>query len=894
MSDFDTIPKELRRRDQWLMWDASADTPRRPHWKGNFTISWSDPDAWHSFEDAVEAANEKESWGIGYVTALDNDDHARGIYGVIDIDGGNRETGAEKLKEWVPSLQPFVDDGAYIEFSPSGDGLHIPFVGHTPPDWWADCQLGDHEGVDVLTNKFCTFTGNAASVSGTEVTDVDPEPWLYEAYEGIKGESPEPQTTAEETVDRSSSYSSDDEWLDDDLVADALDHIDADCAYPEWRNVAFAVHDYDPGVGGKGLFESWSRGGTKWDKDSSRYINAIWEKADQGSGVTVGTLVHKATQNGWEPFDGRRSKPSFDASQEDGTEDGQTAAETDGGTAAASQPDDDRGDDRGATGRSERPLRERVREHVSMYEADEEMAKSTVIYRTALDILDEHDFVHPPEDARGWRHTLYRYDPDEGIYTPDGERFLGELAERLLGDFLTNQQVRELVGRVTRLSGVERDEIQTPPNRLVVANGIVDLHTGELDEWTADEYHRTKLDVPYDPDAECPRIDEFFHEIVRDNDVRTLYQLAAHCLYREYLNEKAAMLVGDGQNGKSVFLSLLVEFLGEHNVSHRSLQDLDGERFAANSLEGKLANLHPDMGDESVRDLGTFKKLTGRDTMTADVKYEKPIQFENHATLIFAANRMPAMQEDTHALWRRWIYLNFPFKFSDDDPGAKDPVPKRVLMRELTDEAEMQGLLSRCVDEISAWWDGRDLFDDVMPPSEVRKKMKRASEPIYDFAVTCLEPADDDDWLKKEDVRQCYREYARQEDLPTQPDNVFVERLLGVRDLQLESAQRRENGQRVTAYTGVQFSSRGRQVLGLDEPDDGGQSTVGGSGAKGRRRDITEIVRELTTDGEGVSEDMVKGRAAGQMDINLAERTIEDALKHGNIYRDEDGLHPSD
>jgi len=879
---FDSIPKELRRRDQWLMWDASADTPRRPHWRGNFRVSWSDPDAWHSFEEAVDAAEEKEPWGIGYVTALDNDDHPRGIYGVIDIDGGNRETGAEKLKEWVPSLQPFVDDGAYIELSPSGDGLHIPFVGHSPPEWWADCQLGDHEGVDVLTNKFCTFTGNTATVSGSEVTDADPEPWLYEAYEAINGETPEPATTTEAATDRSSSYSPDDEWLDDGLVEEALDHIDADCPYPEWRDVAFAVHDYDSGIGGKGLFESWSRGGTKWDKDSSRYINAIWEQADQGSGITVGTLVHKATANGWEPFGGR-GKPSFDAAEEDAAE----TAETDGGAAAAPTPGDDTDAESESTQRSDRDLYERVREHVSAYQADDEMQKSTVIYRTALDILDEHHFVHPPEDVRGWRHTLYRYDDEEGIYSPDGERFLGELAERLLGDFLTNQQVRELVGRVTRLSGVERDEIHTPPNRLVVANGIVDLRTGELDDWTPHEHHRTRLDVEYHPDAECPRIDEFFSEIVRDNDVGTLYQLAAHCIYREYINEKAAMLVGDGQNGKSVFLSLLVEFLGEYNVSHRSLQDLDGERFAANSLEGKLANLHPDMGDESVRDLGVFKKLTGRDSMTADVKYEKPIKFENHATLVFAANRMPAMQEDTHALWRRWIYLNFPYKFSADDPDAKDPVPKRVLMRELTDESELEGLLARCVDELSAWWDGRDLFDDVMPPSEVRKKMKRASEPIYDFAVTCLEPADDDDWLAKEDVRQCYREYARAEDLPTQPDNVFGERLLGVRDLQLESVQRRVEGKRVTAYSGVQFSSRGRQVLGLDESDDDNQATVDGGGSKARRRDITQIVRDLEGDAPA-QRGMVLGRASAQMDINLAKRTIDDALKHGDIYEDGD------
>ena len=61
MSDFDNVPDELKDRDQWLLWDASNDTPRRPHWRGDFMISWSDPDQWHSFDEALAAADEVAS-----------------------------------------------------------------------------------------------------------------------------------------------------------------------------------------------------------------------------------------------------------------------------------------------------------------------------------------------------------------------------------------------------------------------------------------------------------------------------------------------------------------------------------------------------------------------------------------------------------------------------------------------------------------------------------------------------------------------------------------------------------------------------------------------------------------------------------------------------------------
>ena len=131
MIDLDAIPDELQDRDQWLLWDSSSDTPRRPHWAGNTSISWSDPDDWHSFEEAVETAKKRDSWGIGYVMALDNDDHARGLYGCLDLDGVIAEVGGPK--EWLPSLEDFLNDHAYAEYSASGEGIHIPLVGQQAP-----------------------------------------------------------------------------------------------------------------------------------------------------------------------------------------------------------------------------------------------------------------------------------------------------------------------------------------------------------------------------------------------------------------------------------------------------------------------------------------------------------------------------------------------------------------------------------------------------------------------------------------------------------------------------------------------------------------------------------------------------------------------------------------
>lgn len=196
----DAIPDELRARDQWLLWDASADAPRRPHWRGDFAVSWTDPDDWHSFEEAIDAVEETDSWGLGYVFA--NGIEHIGVYGALDLDGCVAEDGGPK--DWLPSLQPFVDEGAYVEFSPSGGGMHVPIEAFEPPEWWSDAHFtaDEHEGVEAYSKKFFTFTGDQLENTGQEVVEAAEwiEDWLAEAYEAITGEDPrDAHTPAEQT-----------------------------------------------------------------------------------------------------------------------------------------------------------------------------------------------------------------------------------------------------------------------------------------------------------------------------------------------------------------------------------------------------------------------------------------------------------------------------------------------------------------------------------------------------------------------------------------------------------------------------------------------------------------------------------------------------------------------
>ncbi len=64
----------------------------------------------------------------------------------------------------------------------------------------------------------------------------------------------------------------------------------------------------------------------------------------------------------------------------------------------------------------------------------------------------------------------------------------------------------------------------------------------------------------------------------------------------------------------ALFWELFEQFLGDQNVSHASIQELNNDRFAIADLHGKLANVCADLKAERLTNTGTFKMLVSGDT----------------------------------------------------------------------------------------------------------------------------------------------------------------------------------------------------------------------------------------------------------------------------------------
>jgi len=403
---------------------------------------------------------------------------------------------------------------------------------------------------------------------------------------------------------------------------------------------------------------------------------------------------------------------------------------------------------------------------------------------------------------------LLWYDDEKGVYRENGEKVVKKLCEliwtrdvvlRYLKPIrlrkLTTHFVNEVINAIKRRTYVSNTEFDKDPFIINVKNGLLDIRTKELKPHTPEYLSRIQINAEYNPDAKCPKIDKFISEIVPEKYRKLLYQIPAYCLFPDYKYEKAFMLVGDGENGKSTYLNLITHFLGEDNVSHVSLQSLTNNRFARSRLIGKLANIFADIPSTKLYSTGDFKTLTGGDRMEGEKKFKDSVPFRNRAKLIFSANELPPVNDRTWAFWRRWILIEFPYKF-DGKERPKDP----NILKKLTTREELSGFLNKIIDEYVNL-----LRNGFIEQTDLGEIWMRRSNSVYAFVRDRLE-RDVNSFVPKEDLYKEYVEYCDENDLAPVAKNKFGNSL--PKEIPTTTQKILYGGKRVKVWSGIRLKPK--------------------------------------------------------------------------------------
>jgi P4 family phage/plasmid primase-like protien len=283
--------------------------------------------------------------------------------------------------------------------------------------------------------------------------------------------------------------------------------------------------------------------------------------------------------------------------------------------------------------------------------------------------------------ARDEAERLYKYEGGRYVECDFGvRRKTQELMEKSgFASKWSSHRGREVVQYVMLKSPELWDE--PPVADVNLKNGILNTHTGQLREHSPDFLSPIQIPVVYDPAATCPRWDTFIAEVFPADSIELAPEIIGDLITPDRSIQKSILLVGEGGNGKGVFLAGCIAFVGRENVTTVPLHKLESDRFSASRLYGKLVNCCADLPSEDLASTSMFKALTGGDIITGERKYENSFDFKPYARLLFSANHPPRSKDASKAFFDRWVGCPVRGEFPRDEPGAASAGTRRCARR---------------------------------------------------------------------------------------------------------------------------------------------------------------------------------------------------------------------
>ena len=300
------------------------------------------------------------------------------------------------------------------------------------------------------------------------------------------------------------------------------------------------------------------------------------------------------------------------------------------------------------------------------------------------------------------------------------------------------------------------DVFDADPWLLNVENGTIDLRTGEIHPPNRENMITKVAPVIFDPRAKAPRWIQFLRDITGgDEELMEYLQLAVgYSLTGDTREQCLFFCYGTGQNGKSTFLEILREMLGDYaqqaDFSTFLVRRGEGPRNDLARMRGmRLVTAVEAPGDRSF-DEAVLKQLTGGDTITARRLYEEYFEFVPTHKLFLAANHKPHVSEQTEAFWRRIRLIPFTVYIP---PEKRDRLLKEKLKRELS------GILNWAIEGCLKWQS-----QGLIEPAAVKRATQSYREEedlIGEFILANCE-LDPEAWTSTAELYQAFTSWWRE------------------------------------------------------------------------------------------------------------------------------------
>lgn len=381
-------------------------------------------------------------------------------------------------------------------------------------------------------------------------------------------------------------------------------------------------------------------------------------------------------------------------------------------------------------------------------------------------------------------HEILYY--EDGVYHYGAEQKISQYI-RMIEPKSTRHDIAEVTAIVRDKTGYWKpDEFDADPMMVNVRNGLVCIRTGDLLEHSPEYLSRVQLPIDYDKTVIAKRFLRFIGTAHNDpKDIYRIFEMMGACLIRDnrWLT-KAWMHLGAGSNGKSRLFDILGAVLGEPNITSHSIHDIEKNRFALASLDGKLANICGDIEKDELSKTGNLKKVIGGDMMPAEKKFMADYNFRPFCKLIFSANELPQTTDESDGFARRFEIVEWTRQFYGKDRDY-------TVFTIMDDPVELTGIFNIMVAHAVTLLRTRHLkYEGTV--DEMKSTWKERSNSVEKFVKSeCHEGGEYE--VERSRLYSEYVSYCKINNLTRDSDKKFAENIKKLGVLKIDTKRHGEN-----------------------------------------------------------------------------------------------------
>jgi len=292
------------------------------------------------------------------------------------------------------------------------------------------------------------------------------------------------------------------------------------------------------------------------------------------------------------------------------------------------------------------------------------------------------------------------------------------------------------LAKLLRGVSVTPDELDRNQRLLGVANGTLNLSTGQLQEPNKDDLITMSSPVEFVEGAECPTFEGFVEDVcLNDHNLVAYIQAAMGYTLTGLTNEECLFFCyGEGSNGKSTLLDLIDYLMGDYAKSIPS--DLFSSSTSIVQAESLIATLKgarfvqcSEASNKRIAENFVKQFVDDASKLNARHKYGHPFEFKPVAKTWMAGNTKPQITGQDWGIWRRYKLLPFLLHVPNE---KQDKKLKEKLKREAS------GILNWALDGLSYYIENNGL-PECPAVDAFTEEHRHDMDTLGNFIVDCCE-----------------------------------------------------------------------------------------------------------------------------------------------------------